>query len=78
MTIKEKFSALLPFYNVNDNNNKSTECENIADDYAIGFIKWYASSEGMDLIHDLQIVGEIGKNVTPEQVLEIYKKDKGL
>lgn len=80
MTLKGKFKKQLdtatptlnrPFY-------QAEQCEKIADEFAIGFIKWYASNEGMDLIHDLQIVGEIGKNVTPKQLLEIYKKEKGL
>jgi len=74
MTLKEKLCEPLgKFYT-----ETSKELEEIADKFAIGFLKWYASNEGMDLIHDLQIVGEIGKNVTPEQLLEIYKKEKGL
>lgn len=40
MKLKDKFSILLPFYNVNDNNNKSIQCEKIADEYAIEFAEW--------------------------------------
>lgn len=45
MTLKQKFSELLPFYNMNDNNNKSIQCEKIADDYAIEFAEWIETSE---------------------------------
>jgi hypothetical protein len=69
MTLKEKFSALLPFYNVNDNNNKSIQCEKIADDYAIQFAEW------IDKNHK-SISLEIYSN--KKKVLEIFKKEKGL
>jgi hypothetical protein len=76
MTLKEKFELIVgdKIYNY----IYSVKCVKIADEFAIGFIKWYASNEGMDLIHDLQIIGEIGKDVSPEEILEIYKKEKGL
>jgi hypothetical protein len=31
-----------------------------------------------DLILDLIIVGEVSRNITTEQLLEIYKKEQGL
>jgi hypothetical protein len=63
MTLKEKFSALLPFYNANDNNNKSIQCEKIADDYAIEFAEYLSD-------------WHTKKRLT--QLLEIFKKEKGL
>lgn len=64
MTLKEKFSALLPFYNVNDNNSKSIQCETIADDYAIEFAEW---------IYEYNKTG-----FTTDELLIIFKKEKGL
>jgi hypothetical protein len=63
MTLKEKFSELLPFYNANDNNNKSIQCVKIADDYAIDFVlslNDYYDKEGV------------------KQILELFKEEKGL
>lgn len=79
MTLKEKFSALLPFYNVNDNNNKSTKCENIADDYAIEFVEWCG-------LRTVQITKSEWANWLPnangslstKELLEIFKKEKKL
>ena len=48
------------------------------DELAIGFVKWVVSPVTSDLLHDLEIVGEIDVNITPEKLLEIYKKEKGL
>jgi len=67
MTLKEKFSALLPFYNVNDNNNKSTKCEQIADDYAIEFAEWVLNRS----------LGESGLKLK-DDTLDKFKKEKGL
>jgi hypothetical protein len=81
MTLKEKFQeepVVVYKENFKLTNQSAEQFEQIADEFAIGFIKWYASNEGMDLIHDLQIIGEIGKDVSPEEILEIYKKEKGI
>ena len=79
MTLKEMFINLYPHQTEQYLDHEEAEkCEKIADELAIGFIKWYASNEGMDLIHDLQIIGEIDKDVSPEEILEIYKKEKRL
>lgn len=80
MTLKNKFKKQLdtatptlnrPYY-------QAEQCEKIADKYAINFIKWIISQEAQYLLNDLKIVGEIDDNVTPEKLLEIYKKEKGL
>lgn len=70
MTLKEKFSALLPFYNVNDNNNKSIQCENIADDYAIDFAEW------VNINFFVYNTWEQSKTI--KELLEIFKKEKEL
>jgi hypothetical protein len=66
MTLKEKFSKILPWYSEKDNSNKSNECVKIADDYAIEFAVWFIEHK------------EFNKSKTPKQLLEIFKKEKGL
>jgi hypothetical protein len=67
MKIKEKFSAILPWYSEKDNSNKSNECIKIADDYAIEFAEWsVARAMGLDSFKLNN--GE----------LETFKKEKGL
>jgi hypothetical protein len=66
MTLKEKFWALLPLYNVN--NNKSIECEKIADDYAIEFAEWIVKNCNHSKL----------KSLDYKELLEIFKKEKGL
>jgi hypothetical protein len=43
------------------------------DKFAIDFFNWCNSEDAADLLHDLIMVGEVDKNVTIEQILEIYK-----
>jgi hypothetical protein len=62
MTLKEKFSKILPWYSEKDNSNKSNECVKIADDYAIDFANWLFN---------------IDKEVLSKQLKE-FKKEKGL
>lgn len=80
MTLKEKFKKQLdtatptlnrPFY-------QSEKCEKIADEFAIEFVNWIVNPDTTDLLHDLELFGEIDKEVTSKQLLEIYKKEKGL
>ena len=72
MKLKEKFSELLPLYNVN--NNKSIQCEKIADDYAIEFGNWLNN----------QVITVSGRHhnllgtTKVTQLLPIFKKEKGL
>ena len=67
MTLKEKFDNLDYFDPVDIFNNlshDSHECEKIADDYAIEFAEWI-----LDWPEDWHRIKEL---------LEIYKKEKGL
>jgi hypothetical protein len=69
MTLKEKFEELA-FAKISSEKLRD-ECERIADDYAIGFAEWYLKvSEKYDSHLKL-------KEDTTE-LLEIYKKEKGL
>jgi hypothetical protein len=61
MTLKEKFEVELVFSFTKELHNE--KCEKIADEFAIGFLKWY--------------VQEYSENEI-EYLLEEYKKEKGL
>ena len=87
MTLKEKFKIInctdcdMPYCDIKCTTLAPYELdklEKIADEFAIDFLKWVVSPETRDLLSDLEIVGEIDQFVTPEQLLEIYKKEKGL
>ena len=41
MTLREKFLELLKDYNPTFKNTESKGCEQIADDFAIGFAEWF-------------------------------------
>jgi len=45
---------------------------------AIEFVNWIFNPDTTDLLHDLELIGEIDKEVTSKKLLEIYKKQKGL
>jgi hypothetical protein len=63
MTLKEKFSKILPWYSEKDNSNKSNECVKITEDYTIDFVLYlnhYYDKEGV------------------KQILELFKEEKGL
>jgi hypothetical protein len=76
MTLKEKL-----FNTVFDNaweykhENTVPELEQIADDYAIDFTEWLDLQQTEDLIYSLGIFGE---DITYKELLEIFKKEKGL
>jgi hypothetical protein len=74
MTLKEKLCEPLGKFYI----ETSKELEEIADEFAIGFFDWLNSKEAEDLMHDLVIVGEVDINTTTKELLEIYKKEKGL
>jgi hypothetical protein len=68
MTLKEKFKEILAAFWIS---NWEEECEDIADEFAIGFAEWHLSLSKSD-------DWEKFDNNTTEKLLEIYKKEKGL
>jgi hypothetical protein len=46
------------------------------DKFAIEFVNWIVNPDTTDLLHDLELFGEIDKEVTSKKLLEIYKKEK--
>jgi hypothetical protein len=88
MTLKEKFKERL--YN---QSHDDSEClrirfenidkvidsqEKIADDFAIGFAEWLYRYDNTRLPNGNWIIKLGLKPYTSEEVLEIYKKEKGL
>jgi hypothetical protein len=73
MTIKEKFEECLWSFDKSMIKNQSEKCEAIADNYYIGFAEWIFTN-GRETIRK---ANEDGLKSTKE-LLEIYKKEKGL
>jgi hypothetical protein len=75
MTLKEKFSLILMEFWSNDWESK---CEKVADEFAIGFAEWLVSNCYCEDDHWwlIKVSGDVIKS--PKELLEIYKKEKGL
>ena len=82
MTLKEKFEDIkhlglykdeysLPVWSTKVLDNQASQCEKIADNFAIGFAEWFLNLSKSD---DWE---KFDYN-TNEKLLEIYKKEKGL
>jgi hypothetical protein len=72
MTLKEKFrDKILSFLSDNMKEQNAIECEKIADDYAIEFYNWMRKE-------DTQENAEKYFGYTDKDMLEIFKKEKGL
>jgi isoleucyl-tRNA synthetase len=77
MTLKERFYNEIKnmklkerFYNLIKYMERAEECEKIADDYAIEFAEW---TQDQDYRNDYD-----NCHLTMKQLLEIFKKEKGL
>jgi len=76
MTLKEKFKQWLdtePRVQI-----REVPLEIIADEYAIGFAEWLYKWDNTRLPNGNWIIKLGLKPYTSEEVLEIYKKEKGL
>lgn len=74
-TIKEKYKEIVSGWNDERTENVSKRCEEIADDYAIEF------GDFIERIKDADIDSldyNFYLTYTMEQLLEIFKKEKGL
>ena len=73
MTLKEKFRPHAKYWDCyNDEPLKydhENKCVKIADEFAIGFAEWLLIIYNEDIIYDAY---------TKEELLEIYKEEKGL
>ena len=70
MTLKEKFNSTIPIEFKGIYKPLLNDCEKVADDFAIGFAEWY---EFM-----LRQTDNLTKRFSKTEILEIYKKEKGL
>jgi len=68
MTLKEKFEQYAKKEVWEKKNYNAEECELIADDFAIGFAEWLLKFDNLKNENKYII----------KQLLEIYKKEKGL
>ena len=75
MTLKEKFSLILMQFWASD---WESQCEQTADEFAIGFAEWLYKWDNTRLPNGNWIIKLGLKPYTSEEVLEIYKKEKGL
>lgn len=79
MILKEKFKEILTAFWIND---WEKECEKVADEFAIGFAKWCIKKridffDSTEIGETYTIDGFVSKYKMNE-LLEIYKKEKGL
>ena len=66
MKLKENFSLILMQFWASD---WESQCEQVADEFAIGFTEWLLIIYNEDIIYDAY---------TKEELLEIYKKENEL
>lgn len=76
MTLKEKFDKTLTYL---ESKSKVNEIENIADDFAIGFAE-FSINYNYHPMHKVWIRYDkmANEKFTTKELLEIYKKEKGL
>ena len=73
MTLKEKFR------NFDSMNWRNEENEKIADDFAIGFLEFTEGAYSFgNIIGKWYLHANTKKDYTTKELLEIYKKEKGL
>jgi hypothetical protein len=75
MTLKQNFDEV---FIENCLSDYATECEKITDDFAIGFAEWLVSNCYCEDDHWwlIKVSGDVIKS--SKELLEIYKKEKGL
>jgi hypothetical protein len=84
MTLKEKFKDIIFNYDYTSNTmtESSSQCEQVAEEFAIGFgewlIKWRVEFVDDTVVGALYNYGGMNKTYTMKELLEIYKKEKGL
>jgi transcription initiation factor TFIID subunit TAF12 len=79
-TLREKFKLPIDAHN-KINNYVAEQCEQIADDFAIGFAEWSSFYREKNRNHKLDMLhakSKYDESYTTQELLEIYKKRKGL
>jgi hypothetical protein len=75
MTLKERFEQFTEQKSYDKKNYNAEECEQIADDYAIEFAEWVEKLRDSD-IDSLGYAFWLDN--TTKELLEIFKKERGL
>ena len=81
MTLKEKFEQYAKEEIWRTRNYNAEECEEIADEFAIGFAEWFTNEQSpYSITYGNQEVrfSDFRKDYTIKELLEIYKIEKGL
>lgn len=86
MTLQEKFLPFVDWMDLQDDCTdrnwalrNANECEKIADDFAIELLKFIEGTYSYSNIFDYWYLhADTSKTFTKKQLLEIYKKEKGL
>jgi len=78
MTLKEKLCKPFDGLKIETSNKLVKIADDYANEVAIGFYKWMGEEETEDLIYSLRNNGEIYYDPTYEELLQTYKKEKGL
>ena len=79
MKLKEQFENAPKVYN--QNLEPFTDYTSIADDFAIGFAEWFTNEQSPYSIvsgNQEERFSDFRKKYTAKELLEIYKKEKGL
>ena len=71
MTLREKFKTKVSINTDGEAGRYAKECEKIADEFAIEFAEWYLNLWHTDDDSSFD-------NNSPQELLEIFKKEKGL
>lgn len=81
MTLKEKFSQYAKQEIWEKRNHNAEECEEIADEFAIGFVEWLTNEQSpYSIMYGNQQIrfSDFRKEYTAKELLQIYKTEKGL
>jgi hypothetical protein len=78
MTLKEKFDETLTYL---ESKRKVSECEKVAEEFAIGFAEWFTNEQSpysiMFANQEIRF-SDFRKDYTIKELLEIYKEEKKL
>jgi hypothetical protein len=81
MKLKEKFEQYAKEEIWRTRNYNAEECELIAEEFAIGFAEWFTNEQSpYSIVYGNQEkrFSDFRKEYTAKELLEIYKKEKGL
>ena len=79
MKLREQFKNILFVYEIAREESKIDRCEQIADNYVIGFAEW-CDDKASQISHGewTNFLPNAKNCLTSKELLEIYKKEKGL